>query len=153
MVISTTTLIQDINHQGTKTQRRNMSFQPLSEIEEEVAGKIVDSAYNVHKNLCPGLLEKVYEACFCHELSKRRLKYQKQVDVPVIYDGIVFEEGLRLDVLVEECIDCELKAVEETNPVWEAQLLTYLKLTGKRLGFLINFNVPIIKDGIKRMIL
>jgi len=99
------------------------------------------------------LLEKVYEVCFCHELSKRELKYQRQVDIPIIYDGITFNEGLRLDVLVEEIIICELKAVDEVNPVWEAQLLSHLKLTGKRLGFLINFNVPLIKKGIKRIIL
>jgi GxxExxY protein len=99
------------------------------------------------------LLEKVYEVCFCHELSKRGLEYKRQGDVPIVYDGIVFDEGLRLDVLVEELIICELKAVEEMNPVWEAHLLSHLKLTGKRLGFLINFNVPVIKKGIKRIIL
>ena len=123
----------------------DMSFTPLSEKEERIARKIVDAAYTVHKTLGPGLLEKVYEACFCHELSKRLLKYRRQVDIPIVYDGIVFDEGLRLDVLVEELIICELKAVEEMNPAWEAQLLSHLKLTGKRLGFLINFNVPLIK--------
>ena len=130
-----------------------MNYKPLSEKEERIARKIVDAAYAVHKTLGPGLLEKVYEVCFCHELSKRRLKYQRQVDIPIVYDGMVFDEGLRLDVLVEELIICELKAVEEMNPVWEAQLLSHLKLTGKRLGFLINFNVPLIKNGIKRIIL
>jgi len=130
-----------------------MSFTPLSEKEESVARKIVDAAYAVHKTLGPGLLEKVYEVCFCYELSKRGLENKRQVDVPIVYDGIVFDEGLRLDVLVEELIICELKAVEEMNPVWEAQLLSHLKLTGKRLGFLINFNVPVIKKGIKRIIL
>jgi len=125
----------------------------LSKKEESIARKIVDAAYAVHKTLGPGLLEKVYEVCFCHELSKRELKYQRQVDIPIIYDGITFNEGLRLDVLVEEIIICELKAVDEVNPVWEAQLLSHLKLTGKRLGFLINFNVPLIKKGIKRIIL
>jgi len=130
-----------------------MSFTPLSEKEESIARKIVDAAYAVHKTLGPGLLEKVYEVCFCHELSKRSLKHQRQVDIPIIYDGITFNEGLRLDVLVEELVICELKAVDELNPVWEAQLLSYLKLTGKRLGFLINFNVPLIKKGIQRIIL
>ena len=133
-----------------------MSFTPLSEKEERIARKIVDAVPNVfgmHKTLGPGLLEKVYEVCFCHELSKRGLKYQRQVDIPIIYDGITFNEGLRLDVLAEELIICELKAVEEMNPVWEAQILSHLKLTGKRLGFLINFNVPLIKKGIKRIIL
>ena len=129
-----------------------MNFEKLSEKVESVGGKIVDAAYTVHKALGPGLLEKVYEVCFCHELSKRELHYQRQVDIPIKYDGIYFDEGLRLDVLVEDIIICELKAVDEVNPVWEAQLLSHLKLTGKRLGFLINFNVPQIKNGIKRII-
>ena len=125
----------------------------MSKREELVAQKIVDAAYIVHKTLGPGLLEKVYEVCFCHELSKRQITYKRQVDIPIVYDGIVFQDGLRIDVLVEGLIICELKAVVEINPVWEAQVLSHLKLTGKRLGFLINFNVPIIKDGIKRIIL
>ncbi len=98
------------------------------------------------------MLERVYEVCLCHELSKRGLRYLRQVDIPIVYDGILFNEGLRLDVLVEDVIICELKAVDEMNPVWEAQLLSHLKLSGKQLGFLINFNVPLIKDGIKRII-
>ena len=127
-------------------------FKPLSEREEFIAEKIVDAAYTVHKTLGPGLLERVYEVCFCHELSKRELKYQRQVDIPITYDGMIFNEGLRLDVLVEELIICELKAVDEMNPLWKAQILSHLKLIGKRLGFLINFNVPLIKNGIKRII-
>lgn len=124
-----------------------------SEQEESIAQKIVDAAYAVHNKLGPGLLERVYEVCFCHERSRRGLKYQRQVDIPIVYDGIVFDEGLRIDVFVEELVICELKAVDEMNPVWEAQVLSHLKLTGKRLGFLINFNVSLIKDGIKRIIL
>ena len=130
-----------------------MKFKLLSDREEYVAEKIVDSAFKVHKALGPGLLERIYELCFCHELSKHGLEYQRQVDLPICYDGIVFDEGLRLDVFVEELIICELKAVDELNPVWKAQILSHLKLTGKRLGFLINFNVPLIKDGINRIIL
>jgi len=130
-----------------------MKFEKTSDLEEEVATKIVDAAYAVHKALGPGLLEKVYEVCFCHELTKRGLSYQRQIDIPIEYDGLKFDEGLRLDVLVEGLIICEIKAVDKVNSVWEAQLLSYLKLTGKRIGFLINFNVPIIKNGIKRMIL
>jgi GxxExxY protein len=130
-----------------------MTFNPLAENEERIAKQIVDAAYTVHKALGPGLLEKVYEVCFCHELSKRGLEFQRQVEVPIEYDGIVFNEGLRLDVLVEDLIICELKAVDEMNPVWEAQILSHLKLSGKRLGFLINFNVPAFKKGIKRIIL
>ena len=130
-----------------------MIFDPLSEAEESIGKKVVDTAFAVHKNLGPGLLEKVYEICFCHKLSKRGLKYLRQVDIPIVYDGIVFEEGLRLDVLVEDMVICELKAVDEVNPVWEAQLLSYLRLTNKRLDFLINFNKALFKDGIKRMVL
>ena len=130
-----------------------MGFAPLSEREEGIARYVVDAAYTVHKELGPGLLEKVYEVCLCHELSKRGLQCQRQVAIPIKYDGIVFDEGLRLDVLVEDLVICELKAVDEMNPVWEAQILSHLKLTGKRLGFLINFNVPLISKGIKRIIL
>jgi GxxExxY protein len=129
-----------------------MVFYKLSEVEEAVAKKIVDAAFVVHKALGPGLLEKVYEVCFCHELGKRDLRYLRQVDIPIEYDGLKFDEGLRLDVIVENLVICELKAVEEMNPVWEAQIISHLKLTGKRLGFLINFNVPLIKKGIKRIV-
>jgi GxxExxY protein len=130
-----------------------MDYQPISEKEEQIASAIVDSAYAVHTALGPGLLENVYEVCFCHELTKRGLSYRRQVIVPIVYDNITFDEGLRLDVLVEDLVICELKAVEKMNPVFMAQLLTQLKLTRKRLGFLINFNVPKIKDGIIRVVL
>ena len=130
-----------------------MDYVPLSQREEEIAKSIVEAAYRVHRALGPGLLEGVYEVCFCYELTKQGYHIRQQVVVPVVYDGIVFEEALRLDVLVEELVICELKAVEKMEPVYQAQLLSYLKLTSKRLGFLINFNVPIIKQGIKRMII
>ncbi|ABU57343.1 MULTISPECIES: GxxExxY protein [Roseiflexus] len=130
-----------------------MNHAPISDEEERIAKAIVDAAYAVHRALGPGLLENVYEVCFCHELAKRSLSYRRQVVVPIVYDGITFDEGLRLDVLVEEGVICELKAVEVMHPVFTAQLLTQLKLTGKRLGFLINFNVPVIKQGIKRLVL
>lgn len=124
------------------------------EAEDERIGKlVVDAAYTVHKSLGPGLLEKIYETCFCHELSKRGLHFSRQLDIPITYDGIVFPEGLRLDVLVEDRVICELKAVDLVNPVWDAQVLSHLKLTGKRLGYLINFNVATIKSGIKRFVL
>jgi GxxExxY protein len=140
-----------LNHQNTKSHQNQ--FIPVSKEVDDKARKIVDAAYTVHKNLGPGLLEKVYEICFCHELSKRGLIYQRQVDIPVIYDGLKFNEGLRLDVIVEDEIICELKAIDNVNPVWTAQLLSQLKLTNKRLGFLINFNVTNIGDGIKRIVL
>ena len=119
--------------------------------ELDVIGKlIVDAAYTVHRNLGPGLLEKVYEICFCHELTKRGLTYKRQLDIPIVYDNLMFNEGLRLDVLVENEVICELKAIETVNPVWEAQVLSHLRLTNKRLGYLINFNVVNIGQGIKR---
>jgi len=128
----------------------NRSMNPIP-IELDKIGKlIVDAAFCVHRNLGPGLLEKVYEICFCHELAKRGLTFRRQIDIPVVYDNLVFNEGLRLDVLVENEIICELKAIETVNPVWEAQELSHLKLTNKRLGYLINFNVVNIGKGIKR---
>jgi GxxExxY protein len=129
------------------------SYQPISEELEMIGKKIVDSAYSVHKNLGPGLLEKVYEIAFCHELRKRGLKCQRQLSFPIVYDGITFDEGLRLDVLVEEQVVCELKAVDIVNPVWKAQVLSHLRLTGNRLGYLINFNVPLLKNGINRFVM
>jgi GxxExxY protein len=129
------------------------NFKPLSKELEEIAANIVDAAFAVHKNLGPGLLEKIYELAFCHELKKRGLRVRRQVEISIVYDGITFDEGLRLDVLVEEQIICEIKAVDEMNPVWQAQVMSHLKLTENRLGFLINFNVPLIKNGIKRIII
>lgn len=128
-------------------------YKILSEREEQIGKIIVNAAFTIHKSLGPGLLEKVYEVCFCHELSKRKLNFLRQTDIPIVYDGIQFEEGLRLDVLVEDLVICELKAVDLVNPVWEAQILSHLKLTGKRLGYLINFNVPLIKNGIRRFVI
>jgi GxxExxY protein len=130
-----------------------MQYHRLSDKEEGIARHIVHSAYLVHKRLGPGLLESVYEICFCHELERAGLNAKRQVPVPVVYDGIVFDMALRLDVLVEDLVICELKAVDGLHPLFTAQLLSHLRLTNRRLGFLINFNVPAIKEGIKRMIL
>lgn len=124
----------------------------LTNEEEEIGKKIVNSSFIIHKALGPGLLEKVYEVCLCHELRKSGLSVLRQLDVAIVYDGIIFDEGLRLDLLVENKVVVELKAVDIINPVWEAQIISHLKLTGKRLGYLINFNVPLIKDGIRRYI-
>ncbi len=126
---------------------------PLTEEEERIGKAIVNAAYKVHKDLGPGLLEKVYEVCFCHVLREQGFSVSRQLDVPIVFEGFTFDEGLRLDVMVNELVICELKALETVNPVWEAQILSQLKLTGKRLGFLINFNVPLIKDGIRRFVL
>ena len=139
------------NHKNTKEHKKE--YKPLPDGIEAIGKKIVDAAYTIHKNLGPGLLEKVYEICFCHELEKRDLKYKRQVDIPIIYDNLKFDEGLRLDVIVENEIICELEALENVNPVWEAQILSHLKLTNKRLGYLINFNVTNIGAEIKRFVL
>jgi GxxExxY protein len=130
-----------------------MKYKPISIETEKIATKVVDAAFAVHKQLGHGLLERVYEICFSYELSKRGLQNEKQVIVPIIYDGKTLDETFRIDVLVEDEIVCELKSVTDMNPVFEAQIITYLKLTKKRLGFLINFNVPLIKDGIRRIVL
>ncbi|UPQ80834.1 GxxExxY protein [Flavobacterium azooxidireducens] len=124
----------------------------ITDEEERIAKIIVNSAYQVHKKLGPGLLEKIYEACLAYELEKAGLKVKRQIDLPIIYDELYFDEGLRLDLYVEESIIIEIKAVDIVNPIWKAQLISHLKLTQNQLGFLINFNVPLIKDGIKRYI-
>jgi GxxExxY protein len=128
-------------------------FEPIPAETERVAREVVDAAFKIHKTLGPGLLEPVYEACMIHELHRRGLKVETQVEVPVIYEGFRLGADLKLDMLVEEQLIVELKAVNKMNPVFEAQLLTYLRLRGLRLGLLINFNVLLIKDGIKRVIL
>ena len=130
-----------------------MIYSNLSDKEELLGKEIVDAAYKVHKELGPGLLEKIYEACFCYELEKKGIANKRQVELPINYKSeVFFEEGLRMDVLVDELIICELKSVEEMNPLWYAQIISHLKLTKLRLGYLINFNVPFIKNGIKRFI-
>jgi GxxExxY protein len=123
-----------------------------SEKIEEIASVIVNAAFKVHKELGPGLLEKVYEACLAYEIEKAGLIVKRQVDIPIIYDGIQLNEKLRLDLIVENLVIVETKAVEIVNPVWQAQIISHLRLTNNELGFLINFNVPLIKNGIKRFI-
>ncbi len=125
-------------------------FNSLSEEEEAIGKAIVGAAFKIHKAMGPGLLEKVYEACMEHELRKSGFNIRRQVDIPIVYDGITFNEGLRLDLLVENKIIIELKAMDVVHPVWQAQVISHLKLTDLKLGYLINFNVPIIKQGIKR---
>ena len=119
---------------------------------EQIAKIIVNSAFKVHKELGPGLLEKVYEACLVYEITKAGFEVKRQMEVPIIYDGVTLKEYLRLDIIVENSIIIEVKAVDIVNPVWNAQIISHLKLTNNELGFLINFNVPLIKNGIKRFI-
>lgn len=128
-------------------------YSKLSEREELIATMIVNIAFKIHKKLGPGLLERVYEKCFAYELFTRQFDFQQQKEIPILYETIKIDGGLRLDLLVDDLVIVELKAQENYHPVWEAQILSYLKLTGKRLGFIINFHVPLMKDGIKRIIL
>ena len=122
----------------------------LTQHEELLSKEIVDCLFKVHNALGPGLLERIYEICFCHELLKKGIPYLRQVHLPVYYDGLYFEEGLKCDVFVDDSVICELKAVDIVNPVWEAQVLSHLKLSNKHVGFLVNFNVVRIKEGIRR---
>ncbi len=130
-----------------------MTFKPIPEATEAVAAEVIDAALQVHRELGPGLLESVYEICLAEELSLRNVAVRRQVKVPIFYKGRDIDADLRLDLLVSNAVVVEVKSVENIIPVFEAQILTYLKLTGNRLGFLINFNVPLIKNGIRRMIL
>jgi len=119
---------------------------------EEVARQIVDSAIRVHRALGPGLLESAYQICLAYELKKRGLRVECEIPFPVIYDDIEIDAGYRADMLVEDCIIVENKTVDEIIPIHQAQLITYLKLSGKHLGFLLNWNVPLMKQGIKRIV-
>jgi GxxExxY protein len=129
-----------------------MEFIKLSEREEYIGKRIVNAAYEVHKELGPGLLEKVYESCIAQVLREDKIVVVRQQLIPVNFKGKVYDDALRLDLLVDDLVICEIKAAEAINPVWHAQILSHLKLTGKNLGYLINFNVPLIKQGIKRFI-
>lgn len=118
----------------------------------EISGQIVDSAIRVHGLLGPGLLESVYEVILAYELKKRGLHVQRQIAVPIVYDSLRFEEGYRLDLLVDESIVVEIKSIDQIMPVHKKQLLTYLRLMQKPLGLLLNFNVSLMKDGITRLV-
>jgi GxxExxY protein len=128
-------------------------MEPIPKRTDEIARLIVDCAFHVHKALGPGLLESAYEACLCHEISKRNLIFRSQVALPILYNDLHLDAGYRIDILVEEIVIVELKSVETVLPLHHAQLMTYLKLSRLRLGILINFNVLLIKDGIKRIAL
>ena len=118
----------------------------------QITHQVIGSCIEVHKKLGPGLLESTYEECLCHELNLVGLKFSRQKSLPVVYKGIRLDCGYRLDLVIENRLILELKAVEKVMPIHEAQLLTYLKLSGLSLGLLINFNVCYLRDGIKRMV-
>ena len=118
----------------------------------EISGEIVDAAFHIHSKLGPGLLESVYEVILARELEKRGLKVERQKVVPIVFEGVRFTEGFCADLVVEDAVIVELKSVEQLAPVHHKQLLTYLRLLDYRLGLLINFGAPVIKDGIKRIV-
>ena len=127
-------------------------FAPISPQAERVGKAVLNAAFKVHTALGPGLLESVYETCTAFELTQSGLRALTQVALPVTYQGIKMDAGLRPDMVVEDSVIVEFKSVDTMHPIFEAQLITYLKLTGIRLGFLINFNVIHLKDGIKRIV-
>jgi GxxExxY protein len=122
-------------------------------LQHEITEAIIGSAIDVHRELGPGLLESAYEECFCHELHLRGLNFQRQVELPVAYKGLKLDCGYRLDVVVENSVVVELKSIEQISPIHQAQLLTYLRLSGMKVGLLINFNVAVLKNGIVRRVL
>lgn len=131
-----------MNHRDTEITKRS----------NELSSLIIGSAIEVHRHLGPGLMESVYEQCLCHELTLRGIPFERQKSLPVTYKGLHLDCGYRLDILVNNLVIVELKTVERIDPVHEAQLLTYLKVTGLWLGLLINFNVPVLKEGIRRIV-
>jgi GxxExxY protein len=121
--------------------------------DDEIGTALIGCALKVHSDLGPGLLESVYEVCLTHELKKLNIKTARQVSVPIVYDGLSFDEGFRIDILVADSVVVELKTVEKLLPIHFAQLLTYLRLTQLRVGYLLNFNVTLMRDGgIKRLV-
>ena len=131
-----------MNHKDTKNPKRS----------DELSNLIIGAAIEVHRILGPGLLESTYEQCLCHELTLKNISFERQKPLPVTYKGICLNCGYRLDILVEKLVIVELKTVEHIEPIHEAQLLTYLKLSDLWLGLLVNFNVPVLKDGIRRIV-
>jgi GxxExxY protein len=123
-----------------------------SKPEELVAKEVVDAAFQIHRALGPGLLESVYQACLGHELGRRGVEHRSQVALPIKYEGLIVDAGLRIDLLAANLVIVEIKAIEQILPVHRAQLLTYLKLAELRLGLLINFSVAVIRDGIRRIV-
>jgi GxxExxY protein len=132
-----------VNHKDTKATKAKSN---------ELSKMIVDAAIEVHRILGPGLLESAYEEALCHELNLRGIPFERQKAMPITYKGVKLNCGYRLDLLVDGLVVVELKAVERIEPVFEAQLITYLKLTGLWLGLLLNFNVPVMKRGIRRIV-
>jgi len=135
--------LSDLSVSAVKTEFMNIN---------DLTGQIIGSAIEVHTTLGPGLLESAYEECLCHELQSRKINSERQKPLPVKYKGVSLDCGYRLDIVVENKVIVELKACEHIDPIHKAQLLTYLKLSGIRIGLLLNFNVPAMRDGIVRIV-
>jgi GxxExxY protein len=144
------------NRRGAEAQRgKSSSASPRLGGElaaNEITERIIGACIEIHRQLGPGLLESAYEECLCHELALLGLKFERQKPLPVSYKGVKLDCGYRLDLVVEGQVIVELKTVDEIQPIHEAQLLTYLKLSGVSVGLLINFNVPVLKHGVKRIV-
>ena len=140
-----------MNHRGTEAQRKNLVV--MQEPRDPLTQQVIGAAIEVHRVLGPGLLESAYEECLCFELSLRGISFHRQVPLPVAYKGVTLECGYRMDLVVPERLVIEIKTVEKILSVHEAQLLTYLRLSGIKTGLLINFHTAVIKDGIRRMVL
>jgi GxxExxY protein len=138
-----------MNHEGTKPRRKDL----LDEMRERTIQEVVDAAFTVHRELGPGLLESIYEACLCEELSQRAIRFQRQLHLPILYKEQKLDTGFRIDLFVEGFLVLELKAVDQISDLHKAQVLTYLKLSKQRVGLLINFNVSLFKEGIRRLVL
>lgn len=140
--------MENNHHGGTEDTEK-----PLMLKLEELTGDILSAAIEVHKQLGPGLLESAYEECLCYEFEHRRISFQRQVALPVTYKNVRLDCGYQMDIVVKDQVVLELKSIESVLPIHEAQLLTYLKLSKMRVGLLLNFNVPLMKDGITRRVL
>jgi GxxExxY protein len=137
------------DHEGREDREGRLNLPPRL---EAIGREVLDSAIKVHRALGPGLLESAYEHCLAHELSSRRLDVRRQVALPIAYEGLSLETGYRLDLLINDCVIVEVKAVEAISRLYEAQILTYLRLSGLRLGYLLNFNAVQLRHGLRRFV-
>lgn len=137
------------HRKGARVAKETWSYMKT---EDPISHQVLLAAIEVHRTLGPGLLESAYEECLCHELQLQGLRFERQVPLPVAYKGVRLDCGYRLDLVVEEKVILELKSTSRFEPIHEAQLLTYLRLTKLKLGLLLNFNVPLMRDGIKRIV-
>ena len=147
----------ELNRRGAETRRFSKENRKMYKSDEkdtinQITEKIIGCAIEVHKGLGPGLLESAYEECLCFELSQKEIKFERQVPLPVVYKGVKLDCGYRMDIVVEQLVIIEVKAIERLIPIHDAQLLSYLKMHNKKVGLLLNFHVPILKKGLKRIV-